>query len=468
MPFLRHIKLNNICEAWFAYALLFTGLLCSDAFADCTTVGITNAITTNFIACVDGSIRTATYVILNSVSNYMALVVASVSVYAIAVHGIKILGGETDITAKTAILMLRLAVINFFFYNLGGLANIPYAILDEVANITAGGWTPWGQVDAYLGAIFGFDASDNHNRELFHGVLAMLGASLFAGTPGIMAVSSGLLALFKLILFALDLVYVYLLAVLVLSLCIIISPLMIPLALFQYSERYFNKWLSSVIGSILVPAFLFGFLSLTLNLFEAQIGNILSDLNPNGYIDAYGLNSYSPYARQKQTSYSWVQRTDPNVARAMSNTISANSSMPPPSTPVTNTTMDPKSSNGAMVGLLSYWGVNFGNNNDSNMVRVLLSFVSLWIYASVLIGMIKKIPGVAYEIAGATAAISIQGKPFASRMAETKENIKIGGGSLLGGTAGGQVGAAATRSLAGREASGVAGAIVGGLIGKRL
>jgi len=482
--------ISNLSLKWFVLGsivlLLCLGLLPYDVYAQttgtnpyippnfyfnttsCVTVGQTNAIMTNFVNCTDSAIRSATLTLVDTMSRAIAPAIAAISVYAIALHGIKIIGGAEELTAQTAGFLIRLALVNFFFFDIGGFAGQLFSIMNELAGIM--GFTPWQSADTSLGYIMGYDASDSGHRVLYHGTLAMVASALFSGPAGVAMMSSGVIAMFELLMFGMEIVYVYLLSVLMLSLCIIVSPLIIPLALFSYADRYFKKWLSNVIGAILVPMFLFGFLQFTLDLFSGQILQILHSLNPIGHTDNNygGLDYYPPYATQDNVFLSWIKRLASGFAKFASDVYHWATDLLTHNVPATNPTMDSRAKNAAITNPFSYWALTFGSNPEANMFKVVTNFVLLWIYASVLIGMIKKIPGLALEIAGSQVSIDMQSQSIAQKIGETAQNLKIGGGALIGGVAGGQLGAGITKSAAGRGAATVTGAIIGTLVSRRI
>ena len=452
----------------------------------CTTIGNTNAITANIISCMNVAIRGATFELLGYVSNYMAPIVSAVSLYAILIHGIKILGGAGQLTAQTATLLLRLGAVNFFFWNLGGvtadgnfLGAMPFHIMDELAS-TVGGSPfgnnpctddkanfPWSYIDCFLGQIFGFDSNNSGNRLLYHGVLGMSAAALFSGTTGIAMTFSAILALFELLMFGLDILYTYLIAVLVLAVCIALSPVIIPLALFNYADKYFKKWLANMIAAILIPALLFGFLCMTLQLFALQISDVLSSLNPSRHYDSNGLDFYPPYAIQDNSMFTWMQRNSDSYAKMQHDVYEKVHDADPRNVPATNSNMSSKASNESMVNAFSFWGLQFGEAPTSNIFKVVIQFVTLWIYSSVLIGMIRKIPAIAQDMAGALQSIDMKRQSIAQRVGGIGSNMKMGGGALIGGVTGGGLASILTKSSKGRQLGTVAGAAMGALIGRR-
>ena len=443
-----------------------------------TSLGIQNGITTKFVQCVDSTIQGLSTRILQKLSDYMTPVVQAVSVFMIALQGIKILAGESNITASTFRTLMRLAVVNYFFYNMGGMATLPYYIMNELV-VSVGAASPWGQIDYILGHLFGFDPSANLNdfsknhASLLNGVLAMVGSSVFSGTPGIMIGLAGILAIFKIVTFALDAIYVYLMAIMVLALCIAVSPLIIGLAIFSYAESYFNKWLNVVVGAMIIPAFLFGFITFSYNLFSGQVANILTNMNPNASFDSNtGLPDFSSYARANQTSATWHQQQHQSFSKYISDVVkSGKNNQPVRNVPGSSSAIDSKAKNNTSVMSWQFWAINLAGNgqgNDVNMRLVMMQFIALWIYAFAFIGMVRKIPEVAAQIAGAGINLGMESKSLAERAAENIGNLKAGTGALIGGVAGKGVGQAITKSGTRRNASAEVGAMIGAMTATRL
>jgi len=429
-----------------------------------------HSVTTAFVNCVDSTIRNVVYgasgSIMHVISVHMTPIVQALSVLFIAVHAIKILGGVSNLTYETAKMMIALAGVNFFFYDLGGMAAAPFNIMDELQGVVGQGFTPWGDLDLLFGMIFGVDPDNgasmgvvNHttgaavtvtgaNRTLVNGMIALLGTTAFAGAPGLMLSLTGVLAFFELISFVLDIIYTYFLAELLLGLCVVVSPIMVPLTLFQYSKRYFDKWISTMLGAMLVPAFLFGFLYLMINMICQPIYDALNYLNPAGYTDENGNPSYVPYSRQNQSAVSWTQDSAGafagDIAKNVNTASNAASGSNAPNTPAVGAFMDSRGStktlaNYSFLGAVdaTSWGINLVgpppyDNADINIRNAMFSLFTLWVYVSVLTGLISNIPDIAQEICGGAMSI-MRGQSLSDRFAGAHASLNAGGGSFMAG-----------------------------------
>ena len=111
------------------------------------------------------------------------------------------------------------------------------AILGKLVSLVAGGWAPWVQVDYFIGVLFGFSS----NITLLQGLIGIIGTALFSSTAGMALFISGLMALFNLVLFAFDLVYTYLNALITIGVLLILSPIIVPLGAFLYDRKTCQK-----------------------------------------------------------------------------------------------------------------------------------------------------------------------------------------------------------------------------------
>lgn len=547
--------LAMMCVSNFAYAntpgeipdyTLLADVSCADYYDDPLNpldpnqnlgpVHVQPGIATAFVTCISKTIRKLTYgpdidviaghhkTLISALSDGMKGTVQALSVLFIAMHGIRVLGRDEGLKASTISMLIRLGLVNFFFFNLGspgptsevciieptsiactGLAPVPFRIMDELSGIVAkdystadpaavaigiqryGPFTPWGELDLLIGLIFGIDpgngqtmtvynyANDHSstmsigakNNTMANGMLALFGIAAFSGAPGMMLALAGVLAFLELLMFAFDIIYVYLLAELLLALCVMLSPVMVPLGLFKYTNRYFQKWINTMVGAMLIPAFLFGFLWLTIDLLCQPISDALMYLNPAQYYDEHGNPWYEPYARKNQAGISWSQGVSSSFSNQIGKIVNPSGGSIP-NTPAVGQFMDSKGStkslaNSSLLGTVDQlgWGLNLvgpsnsdpaldRSNPDKNISRAMLSLIALWIYSSVLIGMIKRIPGIAQEIAGARATIGFQMRQGPQIMGQLQSKFKQGGGggSFIQGMAGGPSGGGASSGSA--------------------
>lgn len=435
---------------------------------NCTNGGfLPEQITSKIVYCVRKTVMDVTFTIFGYVVSYILDTVTVIFAVAVAFHGVKILGGEGEITPRSMKLTFKIGLIWLFFTNGIGLIYYPYLIMDELVSYVTPfpGWTPWQDIDAFVGKLLGFGGT----LTVVQGVIGLVFGALFSGSVGIPMFLSGAMAMYEVMIFVLDIVYAYLSSVIVISFMIIVSPLVIPWAVFHFGERYFKRWLDTLIGAMLIPMFLFGFLSFSLSIFDTLITNTITELSDN-FTNLNGDPDFAQFWRMNQPAFGWMMPSDPNyigrvaqkvgqVACATGGPCDDRDILPP----VPNV-INPFTRLGFNYNLLNVFSVSY---DQQKIQRIILNFVALWMYAMLLKGLIKKMPEIATAIAGSVGTLTVQNAPFKQKVRSVVQDIGIGAGAMAGGRLGGELGGALNKGL-GREIGGVMGIMGGGLIGNNL
>lgn len=435
---------------------------------DCTNENFDDgAYTTKVVHCVKEKIEDATITILTELSDYMSFTVGVAFIYAVILFGIRIVGGQQQLNGQTMGFLLRLGLVFMFSYNLGGYAGDVFDIMEEITTLVSGNYevvngsyqyidgpySPWETIDEYLARPFGFGTEFT----LAQGLVGLIGASLFSANMGGTIFAAGLALIWALLKFVFDVVYMYLSAVLMVGFMIIISPLIIPLALFYHTERFFKKWLDILVGAIITPALLFAFLSLTLGGFLSLISDIYSNMtDPNN-------PDFSPYWRISQSiSSPWIMPADPNFAQRLAQQNGTTQSVAP-----IGGSISPFEHSSFSANMFMPPGINLGGDQQLTNA-IVYSFISLLIYVMLITNMVQQIPGIAASIAGTSVGVTLQNTGFREKMREAKNNAFIGAGIGLGGGAGSAVAGAVSNSTRTREAGAIVGGVMGALVGNRL
>jgi len=420
------------------------------------------SMTAPIVYCIQDTIQQAVASGLNAISIYFQGTVAAGVILAVTIHGAKIMSGEREFAAKSIGFIIRIGLVLYFSFNLGGFAGHAFGVMDQLLTLAVGGYSPWQQIDDFLGTIFGFAPG----IALFQGLI-WLGAGLLSGTSSF-GMSAGLLmALIEVIVFIIDVIYTYLTAYLVLGFMIILSPILIPTALFQYSERYFTKWLDTIIGAMLVPVFLFGFLKMSLGVFNTLICNVFVIMLPT-YTCTVPLDPANPpdfnmFWRTNQPIFSWMMPTDPNFTNELKKKM-ATSGHKEKMVPPVQIVINPFDRGGFNANNFNTPGINFGLDNGKVNQKLLFALISLWIYASIMKDLCKKMPEVAQEIARAGSGIAFQSTNLKAKMNQIKQTVKEGGATIGGAALGGQ----AARAMSSNPRVIEAGALGGGILGNVL
>jgi len=421
----------------------------------CAGDGFTaNEYVAKVVFCVKNKLTEVAISMMQQLTTYIAPVVGFMFVYSVILFGIQVAAGEREISRKSIAFLIKLALVWMFCRNLGGYANSLFQIMDGLVNLAAGGYSPWQQIDTFLGKMFGF----GRESTLVQGMVGMVGAAMFSGSTGFTLGMAGIMALLNLLMFAFDVVFTYLAAVMLLCFMVILSPFFVPMALFKHTEKYFDKWLKIIASAMLTPILLFAFLSLTLGVFLTLIANIYAVMgDPNN-------PDFRAVWRINQPVVSWQMASDPAAFARLSGPTGTLALTSP-----VGGNIDPAARDAQDMFSLLLPAINFGLANQEIMQRLIFAFVTLWLYASTIKGMVAKIPGIATDMSGAIGIRDLRGGSFQSKMHDTAENIKIGGGALGGAMLGAQVGGAiGNRSARARQAGGILGGVTGAMIGSRL
>ncbi len=434
-------------------------------------------ITSQIVYCVKTTIIKVTEKMMFAVSDYMVTTTTVAFAVAVALFGMRLVGGEAEVTSKTIGLLSRLALVFLYGYALGFPNNtdLLFRLMDWLVDLVgpSPGWSPWEVIDAFVGRLFGFGGD---KRTMVNGVAGVIFAAALSASTGTAIFSSAVMAFFSLMLFVLDIVYAYLTAVLVLSFTIIISPMIIPLALFAATDRYFKKWCQIMIGAIIMPMLLFGFLSHVLGVFDVLIKQCTDTLSA-GIIDKNGNPVYDKFFKVNEPVFSWLASADPNKVDELGKSVETYTKTLPadekknisPDTkkvfPPIATEINPFDRVAMDISLANFPGVDY----DADTIKeIIFTFITLWIYCKLLQGIIRKIPEIAQQIS-AGVRISISPQNFKDRIAMARKDGGVGIGAITGGFLGGKIGgAASSNSFGGRSAGTVAGMLLGGSAGEKV
>ena len=358
-----------------------------------------NLYTTKVVACAEGAIRGAVMQILTLFSNYFGPIMYVLLILVMIFYGVRVATGERDVLRQTMTLALKLAFVAIFVNQLPLWVNYVYGILAQFLALVSHG-SPWVQIDTFMGNLFGFAPG----VILTSGLVGVVGASAFSSSVGMLLFFTGIMAILNIISFVLGLVYTYLLAMLVIGFLLVLSPLMIPLALFFYTERYMKKWIDIIVSAILTPVLLFAFVWLFIGIFDTLIDNIFGVM---------GGRDFQQYLRLSQPiGPSWQQQSDPNTTALMQN-VPTTSDLPCVSrviTPPVQKFLSPLSSNAFEAGGIKLPAMDFGANHVNIIQRLSFAFMTLWIFSSIMKSLLEKIPGVASSIASVSSQISYGGQ----------------------------------------------------------
>jgi len=391
--------------------------------------------TQKIVYCIENTIINAVVAFLTLLSTYIATILGTVFVLALVLLSIRIMGGEQGITSVVAGFLIRMAIVGTFSINLGGLAVVPFLVLQECLTLVTGGGSPWAQIDAFLGVMFGFGPG----LALLNGLLGLVAAMLTTSSVGVYVFFLGLGTILSLLLFVFRAVFCYLQAIMTMGFVIIISPLIVPLGVFQVLEaRYVKKWLDMLIASIVQPVLLFAFLWWFLGIFVILISNIFTLLGGNDFTSLWMFN---------RPAFAWLMPNDPTIAKAFGG-------MPDGAIidkiPGFQQFLNSQINTAMNVGTLNLPAVNFGDDQILVLQQLGYQFITLFIFAQMMMALITMITKIAEDITRADLGLGFHNLPFESEarahfgkmQSKLQEAAAGGGGGGAGGAGGGMGGRA--------------------------
>ena len=368
-------------------------------------------LTTRIVTCVKQSIIVATTTFLQLMSDLMWPVAMAILLFATILFGIRIFGGEQrELQKDSYIFIIKIGFVLFFTYNMGGFVWAPFAIMDQAIALVTGGWLPWVQIDLMLGRMFGFAPG----IMLFQGLMGIIGAALFSSATGVFLFIFGLMVILALLNMVFRAVYTYLGVVLVLGFIIIISPIFVPLIMFQVTSRHHKKWFDLLIGVMLQPFILFGFLWIFLGLVDGMIGNVFIIL---------GGDNFTEFWQNNQATFSWIMPTDPGIFQQYEQATGADRA----AAPIANF-VNPMMSRTVDANPMHFPGIDFGPDNILMFQRVILGLVATLIVLILMISMLDEIPYLSDSIAGIATGIRYERLPLVSDLKRAVSSIQQGGG----------------------------------------
>ena len=200
---------------------------------------------------------------------------------AITLHGYKLVTGNMESVQKeTLVLLLKLGAITLFLFKfvwfheavIGisySMANIVGQSVGSMADICQNGSdtsTLWRQWDCVYNYLFGIGSN-----ALMLGIIPFLFFFLFLPGLGTAIFFAGTYFVMTILLIGMRAVYIYLLAVVAMTFCVLLAPFFIPLILFGSTANYFKKYINLLLSYMLQPMLLFGVMAIFLVIMRFMI-----------------------------------------------------------------------------------------------------------------------------------------------------------------------------------------------------
>ena len=302
---------------------------------------------------------------------------------AIVFFGIKVTGRGAGWGDALGFLT-RMGIVTMFLNNLGNFQGYMTGMQSDLVSLTSGS-DPWGEIDKFVAKLIGYGAEFT----LANGLIGILAAGMFSSSFGFTMFFFGAKAILDILFFVVQAVFVYITAVLVLLLMCAISPLIVPLAIFNFTERYVMSWLKIMAAAILTPMFLMMALTGFITPIEQAIKDIFKDLGVEG--DAAG--DFRAFTRTQESPYTWLMPSDAYLTKQ----IAGGRPIQNPSVPSNLNSSMRLGFNSAPYDLS---GVNFGLNTVEIVKKLLISFAKLMVLTYLVRSLVDQMPAIASGIAG--------------------------------------------------------------------
>jgi len=240
-----------------------------------TSQGIIPSVTTAFL--------------IGAQTDYLPIV-AIMFVIAIGYYGLRLMIGDVQrVKGDTIVLGLKLAAIIYFMNNANAIYIYLLNIMQQFSGIVAGAATSLhangfcndtvtvptntelGDTSSWADnlwlrwdCIFGYLLGIGQGSLAVYGIASFLFLMFNTMSIGILIAAVGLYLIITLLTAAFRFVHVYFMAMLSLSFLFCIGYMFVPLMLFRNTLEYFRKWLNLVLGFVLTPVMMFGFMGIML------------------------------------------------------------------------------------------------------------------------------------------------------------------------------------------------------------
>lgn len=136
----------------------------------------------------------------------------------------------------------------------------------------------WDLVDCRIASYLSMGSCDYTASGLM--AIWFIVLAFMAGGGGILVMGLSFVYTLMLFLVVFRFAHIFILSMLTIGVLVMVSPIFLCFGLFQATKQIFESWLKQILGFVLYPAMLFGFLALMLSTFDAvYYGNV--NINPS-------------------------------------------------------------------------------------------------------------------------------------------------------------------------------------------
>lgn len=363
------------------------------------------------VMCVQISVQTSAGIIYGILAGWMSPIVGAMFALSVAIMGMRIAGGDPGALRHAGPLVIKMGMLTIYTTLLGSIGSLAFSLMNTLAVIGGGGTSPWGLVDYFLKMIFGYGPS----LALYQGLLGLVTASLFSGAVGVAVFIAGYIAIMSMIKCISRIIFIYLAAVVVVGFMVAISPLFIPMILFNVTDTYFRQWLNITLAAIIQPMLLFAVCSMFLGIFPSLVINIFTVI---------GGNDFRHIWRWNQPLMSWITPGDPALQKHMDEQPDGSARERVPAIP---SYVNPLFADAPGMSLYKVPKIDFGLDHIAKMQELLVAFVALMLFSMLMKTMTELMPQIAEDITGAAIGLGSVSAPIEQMQDKMIKNVQSEG-----------------------------------------
>jgi hypothetical protein len=230
----------------------------------------------------DGAVYQFTEEMLSMLEPVYMPIIAATLLLAITIHGYKITAGLTNSLGRdTFVLLIKIGGVLYLIYNFRffheAVIFISYNFADMVTNVMGdlgdvcdddfpGHPSIWHKFDCMYEFFFGINSNN-----VVMGSIAVFFGFLFQGGLGTAIFFAYVYFMIMILLAGLRAVYVFIMAVITLSFCVVLAPFLVPTIFFASSFQYFSRYAKLVLSYMIQPMLLFAVMSMLLIVVEFMV-----------------------------------------------------------------------------------------------------------------------------------------------------------------------------------------------------
>ena len=386
-------KLGTILSPRFflIMAMLLSSLVFSSpSFADdlCPELEDETSIFGHILSCVLDVFYDAVGKAFTPVATFMNPVIGAMLMLAILIFGIKVLGRGAGWGEALGFLM-RIGIMLMFFSQLSTILSATLQMQGQLVQWTSG-TDALNQIDEILAVLIGFGGK----LTIASGLVGILSGAMLSSAFGFTLFFFGVKAILDVVFFVIQALFVYLTAYIVLLFMVVISPLVVPMAIFNYTERYAMSWVKICVAAMLTPMFLMIALTGFIGPIKGAVQDVFTAIGVEGDVFSTGKErDFAVFARSQEAPFAWLMPADANLTQQ----ISGGRELQNPPIP---SYLNPNMRFGYSTAPFDTSGLSFGLNTVEIVKKVLIALAKLMVLTYLVRSLVDQMPIIASGIAG--------------------------------------------------------------------